>query len=113
MGKFPLPSVMSGGQHPAMTVESHGGDGDAEEAEATSVTALKIRFGRNLRRLRHGANWTQGDVAAAAGVALQEISAIELGKRNLTLITMWKLANAFRVNVWQMLAPQTNPTGEK
>lgn len=61
------------------------------------------KLGRNLKRIRTEKNMSQGDVARALGVDRGYISNIENGKRNPTLATITKLAEALKVSVDELL----------
>jgi UDP-N-acetylglucosamine 1-carboxyvinyltransferase len=57
------------------------------------------RFGKIIRDLRHQRKWTQDDLAAELEVDAAYISRIELGKKNISLETMLRLADAFGVRI--------------
>jgi len=61
------------------------------------------KLGRNLKRIRSDKNMSQGDIARALGVDRGYISNIENGKRNPTLATIQKLANALGVSADELL----------
>jgi transcriptional regulator with XRE-family HTH domain len=56
-------------------------------------------FGKVVRELRLQKHWTQDELAAQLDVAAGWISMIENGKRNPTLETILRLANALDVRV--------------
>lgn len=60
---------------------------------------LKTAFGKNIRAMRNERAWSQEDLAGKADKGITYISEIENGKSNLTLETLWQLANAFEVEV--------------
>jgi len=64
---------------------------------------MSEKLGRNLKRIRSDKNMSQGDIARALGVDRGYISNIENGKRNPTLATITKLAEALKVSVNELL----------
>lgn len=64
---------------------------------------ISEKLGRNLKRIRTEKNMSQGDIARALGVDRGYISNIENGKRNPTLATITKLAEALKVSVGELL----------
>lgn len=71
-------------------------------------------IGENVRRYRLAADLSQDAVAARMGVDRAYISALELGRRNPTALTLWHTAQALDVKVGQLLeeseeAPITAP----
>ena len=54
-------------------------------------------FGRNLHRLRTAAGLSQAAIAERLGVDRAHISLMERGKQNVTIITLWHLAEALGV----------------
>jgi transcriptional regulator with XRE-family HTH domain len=59
---------------------------------------IVLNVGRRVAELRQHAGLSQAQLAERLGVSVQYLSRVELGT-NLTLNTMVKLANAFRVSV--------------
>jgi transcriptional regulator with XRE-family HTH domain len=55
--------------------------------------------GREVKRLREAKGWSQTKLAAEAGMSVSGISMIENGHRNLSTITLAKLARALGVEV--------------
>lgn len=55
-----------------------------------------VRFGSNVRRLREAKNWTQEHLAEKADLDQTYISGIERGERNLTILSVAKLAGALK-----------------
>lgn len=54
----------------------------------------RLLVGQNVRRLRLAADLSQEAVAELMGVDRAYVSALELGKRNPTIITLWHVAEA-------------------
>ena len=64
---------------------------------------ISKRLGENLRRIRKEKGMTQEDICDALGLDRGYISSIENGKRNPTLSTLKKLADALKVHVEELL----------
>jgi len=64
---------------------------------------ISTKLGKNLKRIRTNRNMSQGDIAKALSVHRAYISGIENGKRNPTLATIQKLAEALRVSADELL----------
>lgn len=62
-----------------------------------------LQFGKKLREVRLKKNKSQGDVAKILGVHRSYISGLERGKRNPSLLTVHKVANALGVSVNELL----------
>lgn len=71
------------------------------EADQTLAALLK-----RLRELRKREGLTQEQFAERAGMSYKYYQALEAGrKRALRLSTLGKLASAYGIEVWQLLAP--------
>jgi len=69
-------------------------------------TDFLLRVGKNIKKFRKKLGLTQSDLAAEYReefISKQTISKIENGKRNLTLTTILRLANALEVNPQDLL----------
>ncbi len=55
-----------------------------------------VRFGENVRALREKKDWTQEQLADEADLDQTYISGIERGERNLTILSVVKLAGALK-----------------
>jgi len=55
------------------------------------------RFGENVRQARHDHGWTQEDLSARTGLAVVQVSRIELGKREIRLSTLIRLLDGLDV----------------
>jgi len=64
---------------------------------------ISSKLGQNMKRIRTKKNMSQGDIARALEVDRGYISNIENGKKNLTLATIQKLANALGVSADELL----------
>ncbi len=60
-------------------------------------------FGANVRRYRVAAGLSQEAVAVKMGVDRAYVSGMERGQQNVTLLTMWHLAEAFNVKPADLL----------
>jgi len=66
----------------------------------------RLLVGQNVRRLRLAANLSQEAVAELMGVDRAYVSALELGKRNPTIITLWQVAEALQVRLADLVDEQ-------
>lgn len=67
------------------------------------MTEISSKFGQTLKRIRAKKKMSQGDIARALDVHRAYISGIESGKRNPTLATIKKLADALKVSADELL----------
>jgi len=66
----------------------------------TAVSDVHCKVvGRELRETRRAIGMTQAQVAARLGVSASYISAVEAGRRNLTLAQLANIANAMRLGI--------------
>ena len=64
---------------------------------------ISKQLGKNIKRIRAKKNMSQGDIARALEVDRGYISNIENGKKNPTIATIQKLANALGVSADELL----------
>ena len=64
---------------------------------------ISEQLGKNMKRIRAKKGMSQGDIARALEVDRGYISNIENGKKNPTLATIQKLANALGVSANELL----------
>jgi len=64
---------------------------------------ISEQLGKNMKRIRAKKNMSQGDIARALEVDRGYISNIENGKKNPTLATLQKLADALGVSPDELL----------
>jgi len=64
---------------------------------------ISEKFGNNMKRIRTKKKMSQGDIARALEVDRGYISNIENGKKNPTLATVAKIANALGVSADELL----------
>lgn len=67
------------------------------------MNEISTKLGQNLKRIRTVKKMSQGDIARALEVHRAYISGIESGKRNPTLATIQKLAEALGVSADELL----------
>lgn len=73
--------------------------------DAVSITQPDLRrLGEHLRALRRAAGETQEQTASAAGLTRTHLTGIEAGRKNITLGTLYSLANHFGVEPADLLA---------
>lgn len=61
-----------------------------------------VRFGDNVRSLRVARDWTQEQLAEKASLDQTYISGIERGERNLTILSVVKLASALKASASEL-----------
>ena len=64
---------------------------------------ISTKLGKNLKRIRTSKDMSQGDIARVLSVHRAYISGIEHGKRNPTIETIQKLAEALGVSANELL----------
>ena len=67
------------------------------------LSDLCVRLGKRIRRLRQKRGWQQVDLAAHAETSRQHISAIELGQRELCILTLERIAVALDLTPSELL----------
>jgi len=67
------------------------------------MAEISTKLGQNLKRIRAKKGMSQGDISRALDVHRAYVSGIETGKRNPTLATIQKLADALGVSVSELL----------
>jgi len=66
----------------------------------TAVSDVHAKVvGRELREARSALGLSQAEVAGRLGVSASYVSAVEAGKRNLTLAQLANIANAMRLGI--------------
>lgn len=60
-------------------------------------------FGQHVRKLREARKWTQEEMAERSGLHRTYIGSIERGERNLALLNIRKVANAFGLTLYEFL----------
>jgi len=64
---------------------------------------ISEKFGQNMKRIRTKKKMSQGDIARALDVDRGFISNIENGKKNPTLATVARIANALGISADELL----------
>jgi len=64
---------------------------------------IRELFGRNVRRLRRRAGLSQAALSIRVGVDRAHISAMERGMQNVTLLTLWHVAEALDAKPAELL----------
>ncbi|MEE3502979.1 helix-turn-helix transcriptional regulator [Acidiphilium acidophilum] len=59
---------------------------------------IRRLFGANLRRARLEAKLSQEAVALLMGVDRAHVSSMELGKQNVTLLTLWAVCDGLKIS---------------
>ena len=67
------------------------------------MAEISTKLGQNLKRIRTKKGMSQGDISRTLDVHRAYVSGIENGKRNPTLATIKKLADALKVSVSELL----------
>jgi len=63
----------------------------------------------NVKTLRRHRNWTQADLAEKSGLSIVYLSDIERGNKWPYLDTLVKLADVFKVDVYELVKPENVP----
>ncbi len=67
------------------------------------MTEIPQKLGANIKRIRTKKKMTQGDICRKLNMDRSYMSAIENGKKNVTIAVLEKLANALDVSVDELL----------
>jgi len=67
------------------------------------MAQISKKLGQNIKRIRLRRKMTQGDICRKLNMDRSYMSAIEGGKKNVTIAKLEKLANALDVSVDQLL----------
>ena len=76
---------------------------DEDVQIVTDQDAILSAFGQAVRDLRRTRNWTQAELAERAETHRVYLGAIERGEKNIGLITVRSLANAFGIKTSELL----------
>ena len=68
--------------------------------------AVRIILAGNIKRYRKRRNWSQADLAEKSGLSIVYLSDIERGNKWPYLDTLVKLAEAFEIEVFELIKPQ-------
>lgn len=64
---------------------------------------ISKKLGQNIKRIRLNHKMSQGDICRAIDMDRSYMSAIESGKKNVTIAVLEKLASALDVSVYELL----------
>ena len=64
---------------------------------------IRKKLGRNIRKIRLEKGMTQGDICRATGMDRSYVSGLEAGKRNPTLINIFKIAESLNISSSELL----------
>jgi transcriptional regulator with XRE-family HTH domain len=73
---------------------------------------MRTLVGRNVARIRREKGLTQEEVEAKSGFSQQYLSALERGRRNPTIITVYELSQVFGVSHITLLEPDAEALAE-
>jgi DNA-binding XRE family transcriptional regulator len=68
-----------------------------------SKHAFLVSLGQQIKKLRHEKNMSQSEFSRLSGIHRTYISAIEKGEKNITLISMLKIAKALNITAGEIL----------
>lgn len=60
---------------------------------------IKMEFGLKVKELRQSKGWSQEKLALNSNLDRTYIPSIEKGKRNVSLVVIEQLANAFKIKI--------------
>jgi transcriptional regulator with XRE-family HTH domain len=69
---------------------------------------IRHTFGRNLKHYRQEADMSQAALAVKMGVDRAHVSAMERGQQNVTIVTLWHVAQALNVEPAALLEDVSN-----
>jgi len=72
-------------------------------------TEVRAVLARNIKVFRGRRNWSQADLAEKTGLSIVYLSDIERGNKWPYLDTLVKLAEAFKIEVFELLIPEIKP----
>lgn len=77
--------------------------GDPPPRRTCLLVKLQTRFGEKLREIRERAGVSQERLAELAGVHRTYISTVERGKRNISLVNIFRIAEALDVEMQELM----------
>jgi transcriptional regulator with XRE-family HTH domain len=72
-------------------------------------TEVRTTLAMNIKALRSRRNWSQAELAEKSMLSIVYLSDIERGNKWPYLDTMVKLADAFKIEVYELLKPENIP----
>ncbi|MGX1744231.1 helix-turn-helix domain-containing protein [Bosea sp. NPDC055353] len=73
---------------------------------------IRMVIAANARALRLAKGLTQAQVAQRLGVDRAHVSALEMGQRNPTAVSLWEIAQALEATVSDLVAEPKEPARE-
>ncbi|HEV7257702.1 MAG TPA: helix-turn-helix transcriptional regulator [Bosea sp. (in: a-proteobacteria)] len=73
---------------------------------------IRMVIAANARALRLAKGLTQAQVAQRLGVDRAHVSALEMGQRNPTAVSLWEIAQALEATVSDLVADRNEPDTE-
>ncbi|GIW55293.1 MAG: hypothetical protein KatS3mg082_1697 [Nitrospiraceae bacterium] len=70
----------------------------------TNLENIRAKLGKRVRGLRKARGWSQEELAHRASLHPTYIGGIERGERNVSLINLAKLAEAFHIDLAEFLS---------
>ncbi|WP_315742429.1 MULTISPECIES: helix-turn-helix transcriptional regulator [unclassified Bradyrhizobium] len=67
---------------------------------------VRRMVGANVKKLRIAAKITQAELANRIGVDRAYVSGLELGQRNITILSLWRVAEALDVPMKSFFEPR-------
>ena len=61
-----------------------------------------IEFGKNLRKIRKSKGFTQAELANDLDIEISQISRIERGIINTSIITIYKISTTLKINITEL-----------
>jgi transcriptional regulator with XRE-family HTH domain len=74
----------------------------AAETLVVVVKDLKRAFGQRVRELREARDWSQEEMNQHSGLHWTYVGQVERGERNLTLLSIQKIAKGFRIEMAEL-----------
>lgn len=71
----------------------------------TNFGQLRARIGHNIHQLRHQQRCSIAKLARKSGVSAKVIDDYELGRRNMQLEYLLRIAQAFKIDIAQLITP--------
>jgi transcriptional regulator with XRE-family HTH domain len=77
------------------------------------MESIRVKLGKRVRTLRKARGWSQQELADHAVLHPTYIGGIERGERNVSLMNLAKLSEAFRVSMAELLHFSSEGQGEE
>ena len=71
--------------------------------ESATYRRAVAALAKNVRRLRSERAWTQEVASEACSMGVRALQALELGERNVTLVTLAQVADGFGVGIDELV----------